>query len=251
MEMSKRQQWFITIELFVVMVLVLILGSVMYNTKAERYQNVDPQVPIEDMSKKYEEKKLTYAALGDSLTKGYYATNKQDRFVSLYSEMLKLKLGYTVKLEESSDYGWTTKKGLNEAEKLAKAKPDVVTLTFGTSDINPSRNISLTQYKSNYKKIVDVFVKGNPKVKIYALTSWNQADSSDTIDDALKSALKNDKNTTVVNLKPIWSSKANISKEGAKTFSGKSDDFHPNDVGMKNIANAVLKASEKDLSVDK
>lgn len=188
---------------------------------------------------------LVYAAMGDSLTNGFYASTKDKRFTSVYENMLINRLGYDVISGEESQYGGTSENGLQGLESIKQQQPDLVTIEFGTNDSDPNNGSDLDTFIANINLMIDGLLEGEDDPYVILVTTWNQGDKAIPFDNAIKEIGK-ERDLPVAELNDIWMDSSNKGPEGIETFVGTSDNWHPNDKGMELIAEKIFEVS-KDL----
>jgi lysophospholipase L1-like esterase len=109
---------------------------------------------------------IMYAALGDSLTTGAGVNNHNETFPYKIAEQLASN-GDKVTLKNFSYPGAKTQDLINDLlDKAIASQPDVVTLLIGVNDIH--NHISLNQFQTNYKYILDRLTK-ETTAKIYVI----------------------------------------------------------------------------------
>lgn len=182
---------------------------------------------------------LTYSPMGDSLTAGFYASTENKRFTSLFSNYLEKGLGYSVDLQGASGYGGLSSDGVKAVEQVIEQKPDLVSIEYGTNDADPRRKIKPGTLKKNLTKIVQRLNSMNNSPKIFFVTTW-KTDHSGEYDDAIKSVAKKYK-LPVVDISEFYLEDNTSGPKGKKVYKGTSDDFHPNNLGMRLIARQLYK----------
>lgn len=110
--------------------------------------------------------KLTYVALGDSLTAGVGASSYEKSFPYLLSQ--KLATGQTqVTLKDLAVPGYKTQDLLDSwLGGTITIQPNVVTLLVGVNDIHS--NVSTATFKKNYQTILDELTKATA-AKVYVI----------------------------------------------------------------------------------
>ena len=111
-------------------------------------------------------KKLTYVALGDSLTAGVGTQSYEQSYPYLVAKQLAA-VGNQITLSDHSVPGATTAEIKNDLLPAAiQDQPDIVTVLAGVNDIHG--NISLTEFKNNYEDILKRLTQ-ETKAKIYLI----------------------------------------------------------------------------------
>ncbi|MGH0588852.1 SGNH/GDSL hydrolase family protein [Bacillus mycoides] len=189
---------------------------------------------------------ITYAPMGDSLSDGFFASTEDKKFTQVFADKINKEIGYKVTVGGVSGYGGTSSNGLKGVEKINSQDPDLITLEYGTNDSDPHKNVSVEQFEENMNAMIDVLTKNeNKKPKIIMVTTWNQGDKSIPYDNVIKKIAK-EKGFPVADISDIWKNPDNKGPKGVDTFKGKSDDWHPNDKGMQQIAERIFKVYEKE-----
>lgn len=133
---------------------------------------------------------LTYVAIGDSLTKGVGDRTGQGGFVGLLAQSLDQDKSYQVAYESFGKTGNTSNQILKRMRtepdiQAALAKADVMTLTVGGNDVmavirNNLSNLKLSQFKKaqkTYQKrlraIIERARQERPDLPIYVLGIYN------------------------------------------------------------------------------
>lgn len=189
---------------------------------------------------------LVYAPMGDSLTEGFFATQDETRYVSVFADYLNEGLGYNVSVGGISGYGGISKNGVAGVDSIIKQAPDLVSLEYGTNDADQKRGISPATLAENLTTIIEDLNSSQKPPKIFLMTTWKN-DSDGSYDKAIKKVA--DKyGYPVVDIRNIWEDPDNSGPAGKTTFKGKSDDFHPNDKGMELIAQKMYTDTYKYIS---
>jgi lysophospholipase L1-like esterase len=100
-------------------------------------------------------KSQVIVAFGDSLVKGYGATEGQD-FVSLLSKDIGAPI---INLGKNGD---TTSDAISRLNEVLDYKPDIVLILLGGNDILRSKPVPITE--KNLNTIIETFKKNNTKV---------------------------------------------------------------------------------------
>lgn len=240
----------VLLSVFLVVAIVFIFwGQKYYNSKLEQAgkeakTTLAFDVKETDVKEKNYFKKdrgnLVYSAIGDSLTAGYYSSTENKRFVNVLSSLLENKMGFSVKTFSNGNYGGTLSNGLKAINQINSQRPDLVTVEFGTNDLNEQNNVPVNIFKNELNKMIDGITQNvNKTPKIVLVTTWNQGEKSQPFDDAIYSVGKK-RHILVANVSALWHDSSNIGPAGKRTFQGKSDNFHPNDKGHAAIAQTIF-----------
>ena len=109
---------------------------------------------------------IVYVALGDSLTTGAGVNSHNETFPYKIAEHLAGS-GNKITLKNFSYPGAKTQDLINDLlDKAIESQPDVITLLIGVNDIH--NHISLNQFQTNYKYILDRLTK-ETTAKIYVI----------------------------------------------------------------------------------
>lgn len=222
--------------------------------------------------------KITYVAIGDSLTEGVGDSTEQGGFVPLLAQDVSSTYNLEVTSKNFGVSGNTSQQILDRietkseiAQELKKAK--FVTLTVGGNDIMAVIRRDITKidqtafkkanqtYVSNLSKIIDAIHQVNSNAPVYILGVYNPfylnfpeiTQIQDVIDDWNKSTenLASDyKNVYFVAINDLLY-KGIDGKEGVVQVSGEQvnivndalfseDHFHPNNTGYQIMSNAVM-----------
>lgn len=246
---------YVLLGLIILTAFVIFSGMKYQNYKKEELENKMSSYAVKEKSntdEKIEEDlfienrgTLAYSYMGDSLSEGYYASTEDKRFVQVYADMLKEKMGYDVKVAGNSGYGGTTINGLNGIDEINSQNPDLITIEFGTNDSDPQNGSNIDTFTANLNQMIDgVSKNGEKEPKIILVTTWYQSDKAIPFDNAIKEIGKN-RGIPVADISDIWKDATNKGPEGKETFKGLSDNWHPNDKGMKLIAERIFEASKE------
>lgn len=235
-------------------IIVLIVSYSQWNKKIEAVSNIKITPPVEtevatDEVNYYKEDRgdLTYAAIGDSLTIGYYASNESHRFVDVFSSKLEKDMGYDVKTHVVGGYGKTLSSALEAIPEIQELQPDLVTIEFGTNDSNSDNNVPIDLFKSDLNKLIQGVKKDNEKVKIVLVTTWSLSDNATLFNEAIQSVGES-KDIPVADIKPLRGNIENTGPADIQTEYGISDTFHPNDKGHEAIANTIFESAKDPLN---
>ncbi|GER71836.1 hypothetical protein BpJC7_31390 [Weizmannia acidilactici] len=194
---------------------------------------------------KHKGKELVYLPIGSSLTAGNFATKKSKTYVSVLARLIHKNLGYDVKTIEGYGKSGTGLKdnGTDSFPHLIANKPDLVTIEFGTFDLNPNAKntyVSADKFKKNLENFIEEMRKGaGKKIKIILVTTWNSGQSSLRYDREIQEVGKAE-DVPVANIESVWMNRTDTyGPKGEKAASGKSDGWLANDKGHKEIADVI------------
>lgn len=212
-----------------------------------------------------------YTALGDSLTEGIGDTSNQGGFVSILANNLHNAYGYQVDYDNFGIAGHTSKQiltRLEEEKELQKsvAQADLVTLTVGGNDVLTVIRKNLTNltlddfeqatlgYQKRLKKIIALLRKDNENLPIYILGIYNPFFLSFPEMTEMQEVIDN-WNTKTQEVTDLYDNiyfvaindiiYQGIEDSDSETNSGinnvlyEEDNFHPNLIGYRLMANAV------------
>lgn len=255
--------------------LVLFLGNQSYSAKIQtvrteatkvNQQEKEKQLAEEkkrkeaEEAKKKEEKKvydkhkgetLIYSPMGDSLSEGFYATDEDSMFIQVLANKINEKMGYNVKVQNGAVQAGTglRNNGIPNVESVLEEQPDLVTIEFGTNDLNEAHTKAYStpeEFEDRLKSVIDTLQQDTEKIpEIVLVTTWNTAELSLEYDEIITKVGK-EKNIQVANIQSVWKDRTNTTgPEGEETFLGERDLFHPNDLGHEEIANAIFNEAYK------
>lgn len=188
--------------------------------------------------------KIIYSPMGDSLTDGYYATTEKTKFTSVFAKKIEDELGYSVSIDGIAEYGGFLERGVKGAPFIREKNPDLVTIEYGTNDSDPN-NIKITpeKFENQLNDLIDTLTEDNEKPPVIVLvTTWNQGSKAIPFDDVIKK-VGEERKLPVAEVKDIWLQVDNKGPEGIETVFGLSDNWHPNDKGMKLIAEEIFRVA--------
>lgn len=191
--------------------------------------------------------KLIYSPIGDSLSAGYFAKTSEDKFTTILSKGLENHLGYQVEEIGVASYGGVLTGGLKAIPDMNQNNPDLISIEFGTNDCNKENNVSIEKFERNLNKLIaGVTTEVGKSPYIVLVTTWNQGSKCEPFDKVIKNVGK-DKNIAVADISDIWKNEKTKGPAGVDTYRGESDTFHPNNVGMKQIAERIFTVIEPQL----
>lgn len=169
-------------------------------------------------SKNNQTKIESIVCFGDSLTKGYGATDEQT-----YPYFLQQLT--TVPVINKGINGDTSRGGLNRTDNILQFKNSLVIVEFGANDF--FQQVPISETKKNMEQIVDKLKSAN-NIVVLVSTEDRQLHNLYTM---LKSLAK-EKNVLFINgiLNEIWNDR--------NLFS---DEIHPNSKGYKSVADKIYK----------
>ncbi|BAJ75713.1 lysophospholipase L1 [Microbacterium testaceum StLB037] len=170
----------------------------------------------------------TVLVSGDSLAGAFFASTPEQGFVNLVSDALG-----PVQITEAAQahQTLTTVAAITDVP----SDVDVAIIELGTNDVG--EQTPLDDFDAQYGALLDRIRASSPDAAIVCLGTWTGWGGD--YDRAIESACV-DHEGRYVPLGGLFRDAANRGPEGRPTFLGTGDDFHPNDLGHRAIANAIL-----------
>lgn len=170
----------------------------------------------------------TYVALGDSISAGRYATTQVQTFPFVVAAQLGMNLDLIAR--SGTKAAW----GVAQIPAVNAAHPALVTIELGTNDVG--FNTPPDQFTAQYDAIV-ASVSG-PNTQVLCIGSWLP---SAGFDDIIASACARH-GGTYVSLSGFYAVNEFHAPDGAASYLGRTDWFHPGNQGHAAIAAAVISA---------
>ncbi|HEM2809634.1 SGNH/GDSL hydrolase family protein [Streptococcus suis] len=222
-----------------------------------------------------ERTKLTYIALGDSLTEGVGDTTGQGGFVPLLAQSLVNDYGYEVDFKNFGVSGNTSNqilKRMSEDESIKDylKKADFMTLTVGGNDLRKVilsnfSNLKIStfvkpakDYSKRLETIIQTAHQANPNLPIYVVGIYNpfyisfpEMTEMQTIVDnwnqTTEQVTQKFKNVYFVPINDLLykgldgeSGVSQVSGQSGNNLLYEEDNFHPNNTGYEMIKKAVM-----------
>lgn len=222
-----------------------------------------------------ERTKLTYIALGDSLTEGVGDTTGQGGFVPLLAQSLVNDYGYEVDYKNFGVSGNTSNqilKRMSEDESIKDylKKADLMTLTVGGNDLRKVilsnfSNLKIStfvkpakDYSKRLETIIQTAQQANPSLPIYVVGIYNpfyisfpEMTEMQTIVDnwnqTTEQVTQKFKNVYFVPINDLLykgldgeSGVSQVSGQTGNNLLYEEDNFHPNNTGYEMIKKAVM-----------
>ncbi|HEM5489738.1 SGNH/GDSL hydrolase family protein [Streptococcus suis] len=222
-----------------------------------------------------ERTKLTYIALGDSLTEGVGDTTGQGGFVPLLAQSLVNDYGYEVDFKNFGVSGNTSNqilKRMSEDESIKDylKKADLMTLTVGGNDLRKVilsnfSNLKIStfvkpakDYSKRLETIIQTAQQANPSLPIYVVGIYNpfyisfpEMTEMQTIVDnwnqTTEQVTQKFKNVYFVPINDLLykgldgeSGVSQVSGQTGNNLLYEEDNFHPNNTGYEMIKKAVM-----------
>ncbi|HYM50981.1 MAG TPA: SGNH/GDSL hydrolase family protein [Candidatus Limnocylindrales bacterium] len=170
----------------------------------------------------------TYVALGDSISEGKYAVGADRIFPARIASQLGMRLDLIAR--SGARAAWA----LPQLDAVRAAQPALVTIELGTNDVG--FNTPVDAFTAQYEAIVAAV--STPGTRVLCLGSWLPSDGYDAI---IRDACERH-GGTFVSLSGFYFVNDFHAPDGAATFLGRSDWFHPGDEGHAAIAAVTLAA---------
>lgn len=192
---------------------------------------------------------LTYCAFGDSLSVGLFSEQKTRRFSTQLASSLQQQLHRKVIEKNTSAVGKTvTNFGIGHVEDVINAKPDLVTIEFGTNDAAyGTYPLNFNNFSNNLDATVSR-IRHETQAQILLLTTWSSNKGkyieSDRIYDQKIKEIRQRYGVTVVDLSQIWKNNPEVTRNDqgmSKIYNIQKDEFHPNQYGHDQIVSLLEK----------
>jgi lysophospholipase L1-like esterase len=169
---------------------------------------------------------------GDSLTVGVHATTEAEAFRSLVVTELGDRVGETTVTARS---GATLQSVAEEYE--VPAGMDVAVVALGTNDIGTDPALFGQQYAAYLARVVEA----SPDAQLICLGAWRPSSLPGTsARDTAVSQACTDQGGTYIPLTGLFADASLRGPDGAPTWMGGADTFHPNSAGHRMIADRIL-----------
>lgn len=174
------------------LIIVASIASIVFFVLSIKLPKAQPVISSSVTDTKNIKKKVTYAAIGDSLTEGIGDSTSQGGYVPILGKMIQRK--FSIKKVETTNFGKSGDrsdqilKRLNENEEMQTAveDADVVGITAGANDLmkivrnNLFSDISETtftkpkeDYKKSLLKLLEEVRTLNPNAAVYVIGIYN------------------------------------------------------------------------------
>lgn len=172
---------------------------------------------------------------GDSLTGGLYASTQQNAYKWLM--LSALENGGPVREFNTAVTGGTA---VDVSGKYTvPAGLNVAVVELGTND--RGKNTPIPEFTAAYESLLTRITSGSPGVALVCAGIWETAPGGSTgLYNGVIDKECSGHGGRFVSLTPIYAKGDAIGPAGKPAFGGTSDDFHPNDTGHREIADALL-----------
>ncbi|WP_165968661.1 SGNH/GDSL hydrolase family protein [Arthrobacter crusticola] len=169
---------------------------------------------------------------GDSLTVGVHATTEAEAFRSLVVTELGDRVGETTVTARS---GATLQRVADEYE--VPVGMDIAVVALGTNDFGTDPALFADQYTAYLDRVVEA----SPKAQLICLGAWRPSSIPGTSarDAAIWQACTA-QGGTYIPLTGLFADASLRGPDGAPTWVGAADTFHPNSAGHRVIADRIL-----------
>ncbi|MHA7264723.1 SGNH/GDSL hydrolase family protein [Arthrobacter sp. TMN-37] len=169
---------------------------------------------------------------GDSLTVGWHATTEAESFRSVVITDLGDRVGETTVTARVG----ATLQGVADEFKIP-AGVDLAVVALGTNDFGTDPALFGKQYTAYLGRVVEA----SPDAQLICLGAWQPGSSPGTSarDTAAREACTG-QNGTFIPLTGLFADASLRGPQGAPTWVGGADTFHPNSAGHRKIADQIL-----------
>ncbi|MGV3606755.1 MAG: SGNH/GDSL hydrolase family protein [Planctomycetaceae bacterium] len=198
------------------------------------------------MKRLAEKQSLTIGVSGDSISHGYnasaftHASPDQPPYSNLVAGELARRFGSSVQLHNRAISGWATTNGINDADKLIEAKPNLIIIAYGMNDVG-RRNPKL--FEEEISKLVGKFQAALPESEIILVSTMlgneNWTHSPREMFPKYREVLfaQAKEGVAVADMTTLWEKLLSKKRDFDLTGNGVN---HPNDFGHRLYAQIVL-----------
>ena len=178
---------------------------------------------------------LRVSFIGDSIDAGFYATEENLGFHALMVDEWR-KTGPVADFPMADLIGGTANDVLQNPELPADQQLYVVEL--GTND---AARVDYHQFRNEYSTLLDRIRSASRDAALVCIGVWRPKTNGDRFDLIIKDQCEI-RGGVFVGISDLAADTSLKGPAGVETFGGVSDDFHPNDLGHRMIADRVLGA---------
>lgn len=185
-------------------------------------------------------KKILYLAMGDSITSGLFASTKDKAYPKVLSKYFAQKLGYPVASKTVGGPFNMADTGVKQLPKVLADKPQIVSLQYGSNEANPILHGNPKELRNSLETIIKKLQNSPSHPYIFLFKVWRN-DTTGKYDRVITS-VGHKHDLPVISLKKIYADRqVSSGPVGRHTFAGPADNWHPNNIAMKTIAQAAYK----------
>ena len=170
---------------------------------------------------------------GDSLNFGLYASLPDASFQEIVLAQSDA-LAPSASIVDGTEVGGTVDNVRSKSDLTRSTDLNIVEL--GTNDVGRT---NLTDFANSYTKLISSLRSASPGAGLICLGVWQTESRAVTYDDAIRRTCSQS-DGRYIGLSDLFDSSGFRGPAGRQTFGGVSDDFHPNDVGHRAIANRIV-----------
>lgn len=207
-------------------------------------------------------KKMIYSPLGDSLSKGFGASRLEKTFPYLVSEKIKQNIKYDLILKDGiRDAGRSLKSSaLISVNKVIEEKPNIITIEYGTNDLNIKRKSEFSSPVKFYKQLnylIETLYEhiGNDTI-IILVTTWNRWNQKykwifSIVYDVVIKIVGKKHNISVADISCVWKNRNDTISvpSDIDMYGNVGDGFHPNDKAYSEIADIIYEKLKECIDV--
>jgi lysophospholipase L1-like esterase len=173
--------------------------------------------------------------VGDSLTVGFYASRASTAFAGRVSAALRThgRVTETIKAKSGVTASYWASRPLPAA--------DLVVLELGTNDFS-AHLTPRAAFDSNYRRLVANVRARSPHAQLLCLSLWRSSHygyEGETLLTYNKIIARDCEGGAFVWISALYDAKGARQPAGLPSFLGRSDGFHPTDIGHRGIAAAI------------
>lgn len=173
--------------------------------------------------------------VGDSLTRGSYATSESLTFPALVTA--GLEAGGEVATETVGRSGVMASEVMSEQLVADTAPADLVVVELGTNDVSRS---TAQRFAVDFPALLDQIRERSPRALLLCAGPWEFPERAAPFEQVAQSACTQ-RGGLYVPLARLFADSSLHAAEGDEAAGGiAADDFHPNDAGHRAIADALL-----------
>jgi lysophospholipase L1-like esterase len=173
--------------------------------------------------------------VGDSLTLGKYAVRRGDAYPALVTNALRTSGGVTESVRART--------GVTASYWASRPLPaaDLVVIELGTNDFSAHLTPPDT-FERDYARLVANVRAGSPHAQLLCLSLWRSSHyryQGESLVTYNKIVADECQGGAFVGISALYDGKGARQPADVATFLGRSDSFHPTNIGHRGIANAI------------